>query len=339
MKRSANASLAIAALVSACDGNRDHDHTPPSDRDGDGVTAEAGDCDDRNRFAFPGASDHPGDGVDQDCDGADARPVPEPAMSDMDRDGVTAEAGDCDDLNRVVVPGAREVSFDGVDSDCDGDELPALGEDRFDEALGLLDTDEDETISLAEFEAACARSASFDGSMRPGVVQTHASCAGVVAGRGMHLHPWRQLFVHDCRAVNHCAAWSCTEMAAGDDRSGEEVYQTAGCTNCHAGTDGAFKLPVPSEADLATIAEDFDVRPDSRLAASIAFGIAGVSPGGVAYANMPGHLHQLSRAELDAVVAWVRQLRLEVAPFVWGDATEIEGSADGEVGDHGGMTP
>ena len=44
------------------------------DGDGDGFLP-AGDCDDGDARAHPGAEDLPGDGVDQDCDGTDSRPV------------------------------------------------------------------------------------------------------------------------------------------------------------------------------------------------------------------------------------------------------------------------
>ena len=44
------------------------------DEDGDGWTDVEGDCDDADAFIFPGAVDIPNDGVDQDCNGADAVP-------------------------------------------------------------------------------------------------------------------------------------------------------------------------------------------------------------------------------------------------------------------------
>ncbi len=48
-----------------------------TDRDGDGFSAlfGGGDCDDTRADVHPGAEDIPGDGIDQDCEGGDARPV------------------------------------------------------------------------------------------------------------------------------------------------------------------------------------------------------------------------------------------------------------------------
>ncbi|MCB9741045.1 MAG: right-handed parallel beta-helix repeat-containing protein [Alphaproteobacteria bacterium] len=85
-----------------------------TDDDGDGWVAYY-DCDDGDPDAYPGASETPYDGVDQDCDGAD--------LVDVDEDGFDAEqAGgdDCDDDDPEVHPGAVEIEGDGVDQDCDG---------------------------------------------------------------------------------------------------------------------------------------------------------------------------------------------------------------------------
>jgi arylsulfatase A-like enzyme len=48
-----------------------------TDRDGDGFSARfgGGDCDDTRSDVYPGAEDAPGDGVDQNCEGGDARAV------------------------------------------------------------------------------------------------------------------------------------------------------------------------------------------------------------------------------------------------------------------------
>lgn len=96
--------LSTVVLLAACSGGTRVDF------DGDGVP-EGEDCDDRNVFAFPGASEVPYDGVDQDCDGSDLR--------DGDGDGFPVEL-DCDDLSPTVYPGAPDPPYDAVDSNCDG---------------------------------------------------------------------------------------------------------------------------------------------------------------------------------------------------------------------------
>ena len=51
-----------------------------TDHDGDGFSARfgGGDCDDRRADVYPGAEDVPGDGVDQNCEGGDAKPAAAP---------------------------------------------------------------------------------------------------------------------------------------------------------------------------------------------------------------------------------------------------------------------
>ena len=71
------------------------------------------DCDDGNPDIRPGAPEICGDGIDQDCSGAD---VPE-AACDLDGDGFSALEGDCDDTNRRVFPGAFE-RCNGRDDNC-----------------------------------------------------------------------------------------------------------------------------------------------------------------------------------------------------------------------------
>jgi hypothetical protein len=249
------------------------------------------------------------------ADDADTANDPE----DRDGDGFTVTAGDCDDANRTIHPGAREVSFDGVDSNCDGDELPKLGEDRFSAALGIVDTDKDGAISLEEFEAACARSARLSGDARPGVVATHASCAGTNECRGMQLHPWGELREHDCAGVNACTGWSCTETAKGEGRAPEVVLAKAGCNNCHSGKDGAFMVLAAPGTDPAAAVAAFPKLSDRRMLSSIAFGIAGIGPTGVAYRNMPGHYRSLSRAEMLSTIGWLRKAPLEGKNFEWAD--------------------
>jgi mono/diheme cytochrome c family protein len=318
-----SSSTASCGADDAAGAGQFHQHGPPADRDRDGMTIAGGDCDDVNNTIHQGATDVPGDGVDQDCTGADA---PAAIDDDVDNDGVTVADGDCDDFNHAVHPGARERSRDGVDSNCDDDELPQLGDNHFADAMGLMDTDNDGAISLAEFEVACAQSALpfLQANGRPGVVEVHASCAGTSSCRGMNIHPWSEVFQHDCRGVNACAGWSCVETAVDDEQTGQQAYETVGCLNCHAGTDGAFKVLVPEGEDVDATVSTFFARSDTRFRSAIAFGASGLSSSGHAVSNMPAHVEQLSLREIDAVVAYVRSLPLVGATFVNDESPVVE---------------
>jgi hypothetical protein len=93
-----------------CEDRRSSPDLQP-DRDGDGVDKPL-DCNDLDGTVRPGAFDRPGDGIDQDCDGADD------VDTDKDRDGFPVGL-DCDDNNPKIHPGARERLGNRVDEDCD----------------------------------------------------------------------------------------------------------------------------------------------------------------------------------------------------------------------------
>lgn len=120
------------------------------DRDGDGYEANslpgvdrggAGDCNDADPTVGPASVENPDNRVDDDCDGyADntwrGRPIAD--NRDLDGDGVSVAAGDCDDradspaigpnrtplamLRHPAAPGiaAAVDRCDGIDYDCDG---------------------------------------------------------------------------------------------------------------------------------------------------------------------------------------------------------------------------
>ena len=82
------------------------------DFDGDGAL-DADDCGPADASIHPSADDFYGDGIDQDCDGADGD------AGDLDNDGVPNE-GDCEPEDSTVYPGADDPHGDGIDQDCDG---------------------------------------------------------------------------------------------------------------------------------------------------------------------------------------------------------------------------
>lgn len=92
-----------------------------TDLDDDG-SSRGQDCNDNDASVHPGAADPLGDGVDQNCDGADGNAG--------DRDGDGSPAGqDCNDTNAAVRPGAPDKRGDGVDQNCDGADGDALDRD------------------------------------------------------------------------------------------------------------------------------------------------------------------------------------------------------------------
>ncbi len=115
------------------------------DLDGDGYSPAAGDCDDDDHQVNPGASEVC-DGIDNDCDGGIDNDAEDGKLWYVDQDGdgygedlegtwsceapekSTLVAGDCDDTDSAIRPGAAEWC-DSVDNDCDGlvDETGAVG--------------------------------------------------------------------------------------------------------------------------------------------------------------------------------------------------------------------
>ena len=109
---------------------------------GEGYATQAGDCNDGNAAINPGATEVC-DGVDNNCDGnIDEGLTTTTYYADGDGDGYGVDdaatniescedpgagyatvAGDCDDNDSSIYPGAQEIANDGIDQDCDGNDL------------------------------------------------------------------------------------------------------------------------------------------------------------------------------------------------------------------------
>ena len=148
------------------------------------------DCDDVDARIAPGATETC-DGVDQDCDGRVDEEIDgsTPWYADLDVDGYgdpddvltsceqppgrVGDAGDCDDSDDRVHPGAVDVPRDDIDQDCSGADATSLAEAPL---TGDL------TVSTAEDAAAfCAEHDAVTGDLRiTGTLETTAALACLV---------------------------------------------------------------------------------------------------------------------------------------------------------------
>lgn len=91
-----------ADQIVGCEFTRDPSQSVANDRDGDGVIAGT-DCDDTNAAIRPGATDVPGNGIDEDCSGSDA-PLPE-IGAEIKRRFTLARRGTAIRIGRLTLTG------------------------------------------------------------------------------------------------------------------------------------------------------------------------------------------------------------------------------------------
>ena len=126
-------SIVLAAALSGCTwvSKADLDERLPElDDDRDGVVAKD-DCDDNDPDRFPGNEEIWYDGVDGDCLGGDDFDADADGHVPSEYQGIRtkdvkgtglAPGGDCDDENAEVNPSVIDTWYDGIDSDCQGDD-------------------------------------------------------------------------------------------------------------------------------------------------------------------------------------------------------------------------
>jgi hypothetical protein len=162
-----------------------------TDSDGDGynnIESGGDDCNDSDSDVHPNAMDQWYDGVDSDCAGNDD--------FDQDNDGYqtyvrnedpASGGGDCQDVNPEIYPGATDIWYDNIDSNCDGrddfdqdnDGYKSLAEGR-----GGDCNDFDPTISPIATEALNAYDDNCDGEVDNDVAAWNSDIMFVGSGSG-----------------------------------------------------------------------------------------------------------------------------------------------------------
>ncbi len=173
----------------ACVGGTDCDDNnaavnPGVDGDNDSFNA-CDDCDDTNPFIFPGGVEICGNGIDEDCSGAD----------DGDNDGdsylaIVCGGTDCDDTNAAINPGV-DLDADTYDACVDCDDSDPLVNPAATEVCDSVDNDCDGNVDFPDADGdgvgSCEDCDDTDDTIYPGAPElcdtTDSDCDGLDDGQ------------------------------------------------------------------------------------------------------------------------------------------------------------